>query len=309
ALMGLEVELATFSSGMVSLKSVFSGGWMYVFPSSVTCRPGRCSSPSCLAHNLSNNSHCYIDSISSPSRTRFVNFVQPLSTPELGFVFVVHVQLRAFVNSERRERCYGFYGSAMAHPPRLFSGGNGPLSAGTSLGLITGGGAETLYSTPPPHSLHLPFVQSQLRNGNGVLRQVSAPGGITPLVAPLPALPHHLLQARQAHHPFLFPTATNKTITAQQLSTNAANVNNNKHDPLLTTLTNILAPSGLRPLPRRDAFGTSARTRRTRSSMFWLDNEPLPTLSRCRPLLPLVFARSANGRGGDVLLLLEEENA
>ncbi|KAG8903094.1 hypothetical protein FRC01_009335, partial [Tulasnella sp. 417] len=288
----------------VNLKSVSGSGWI-------------CSSPRCLAHNLPNNSHCYIcrsprhhelalstsSNPSTPPRSASSSSSTFSFPPSPSSTTSVGSGAGAFMFAKQQQQQQLQHGSTMAHPPRFFQGGNGPLSGGTSLGLITGGGAKTLYSTPPPPSLHLPIVQGQLQNGNGIGGQAShLAGGIAPPVFPLPALPPHLLPARQAHHPFLLPTSTgtttsSNTTTAQQLSTNAS-LNNNH--PLLTTLTNILAPSGLR-LSQGGRVRNVCPDASNPILMFWPDNEPLPVLSQCRPPLPADFAHSASKRDVDVV--------
>ncbi|KIO18997.1 hypothetical protein M407DRAFT_83341, partial [Tulasnella calospora MUT 4182] len=98
---------------------------------------------------------------------------------------------------------------------------------------------------------------------------------MVPQVLPLPALPPHLLPARQAHHPFLLPTPANTGTTSPTANSNANN-------QLLATLTNILAPSGLR-LSQGGRVRNVCPDASNPILMFWPDNEPLPALGQCRP--------------------------
>ncbi|KAG8919070.1 hypothetical protein FRC01_001494, partial [Tulasnella sp. 417] len=71
------------------------------------------------------------------------------------------------------------------------------------------------------------------------------------------------------------------------------------NNPLLISLTNILATSGLR-LPQgrrvRNLFPDASNP----ILMFWPDNELLPTLSQSRRPLPADFAHSAGKKDRDV---------
>ncbi|KIO19444.1 hypothetical protein M407DRAFT_30906 [Tulasnella calospora MUT 4182] len=81
-------------------------------------------------------------------------------------------------------------------------------------------------------------MQGQLRNGNanGIFGQASPlAGSMASQVFPS-WLSHLLLPARQAHHSFPLPTLATTT-------TNPPTGNINADNPLLTILTNILAPS------------------------------------------------------------------
>ncbi|KAG8932366.1 hypothetical protein FRC00_014688 [Tulasnella sp. 408] len=244
----------------INLKSVSGSGWI--------CRSPR---PHELVLTTSSNPSTPPRSASSSSST-FSFPPSPSSTTSAGSAAA------AFMFSKQQQQLQLQNGTAMAHPPRL-QGGNGALSGGTSLGLVTG--AKTLYSTPPPPSLHLPPMQNG--NANGIVGQAShLAGGLAPQVFPLPALPAHLLPARQAHNPFLLPTTT---------PTPAGNTNANAN-PLLTTLTNVLAPSGLR-LSQGGRVRNVCPDASNPILMFWPDNEPLPTLGQCRPPLPPDYSHSS----------------
>ncbi|KAG9040763.1 hypothetical protein FS837_000221, partial [Tulasnella sp. UAMH 9824] len=271
----------------INLKNVSGSGWI-------------CSSTRCLAHNLPNNSHCYIcrsprphelvlstssnpstppRSASSSSST-FSFPPSPSSTTSAGSAAAAFMFCK-----QQQQQLQLQNGTALTQPPRL-QVGNGALSGGTSLGLVTG--AKTLYSTPPPPSLHLPPIQNG--NGNGIVGQAShLAGGLAPQLLPLPALPAHLLPARQAHNPFLLSTPT----PAGNTNTNAT------ANPLLTTLTNILAPSGLR-LSQGGRVRNVCPDASNPILMFWPDNEPLPALGQCRPPLPPDYSHSGKRDNIDV---------
>ncbi|KAG8958443.1 hypothetical protein FRC00_002746 [Tulasnella sp. 408] len=243
----------------INFKNVSGSGWI--------CRSPR---PHELVLTTSSNPSTPPRSASSSSST-FSFPPSPSSTTSAGSAAA------AFMFSKQQQQFQLQNGTTMPHPPRL-QGGNGALSGGTSLGLVTG--AKTLYSTPPPPSLHLPPIQNG--NANGIVGQAShLAGGLAPQVFPLPALPAHLLPARQAHNPFLLPTTT---------PTPAGNTNANAN-PLLTTLTNILAPSGLR-LSQGGRVRNVCPDASNPILMFWPDNEPLPTLGQCRPPLPSDYSHS-----------------
>ncbi|KAG8983315.1 hypothetical protein FRB90_006123 [Tulasnella sp. 427] len=157
----------------------------------------------------------------------------------------------------------------------------GALSGGTSLGLVFGG--KTLYSTPAPPPPTLPTAaQLQLANpsGLGLGGGSQFVGGNGPLTAgnlqpqiPLLALPPHLHPTRPQPQP--------NTPLAQH------------PNPLLSlaSLTNILAPSGLR-LSQGGRVRNVCPDSNNPVLMFWPDNEPLPVLSQCRPPLPADFTKT-----------------
>ncbi|KAG8972223.1 hypothetical protein FRC05_010272 [Tulasnella sp. 425] len=180
--------------------------------------------------------------------------------------------------------------SPVGAPLRL-QGTSGALSGGTSLGLMMGG--KTLYSTPPPPSLHLPPFQ----NPNGMVGQLGG-GGIgptTPQVLPLPALPPHLLPARLGGtgNGVTQPQPQSQSQQFLLQNTTTPQLTNN---PLLnlTALTNILAPSGLR-LSQGGRVRNVCPDASNPILMFWPDNEPLPVLGQCRPPLPPDFSKNGSG--------------
>ncbi|KAG8983340.1 hypothetical protein FRB90_006115 [Tulasnella sp. 427] len=252
-------------NGSVMEKSASDGGWM-------------CSSARCLAHNLSSSSQCYVTSNpSTPPRSAsstsstFSFPPSPSSTTSLGSGFMFtkpqpHIAPR--VNHQ--------------HQHQHHSSG-GALSGGTSLGLVFGG--KTLYSTPapPPPTLPAP-TQLQLAGSNGLALGGGSQfvGGNGPLTTgnfqpqiPLLALPPHLHPTRPQPQPQ--PNAP----LAQH------------PNPLLSlaSLTNILAPSGLR-LSQGGRVRNVCPDSNNPVLMFWPDNEPLPVLSQCRPPLPVDYTKT-----------------
>ncbi|KIO18993.1 hypothetical protein M407DRAFT_31353 [Tulasnella calospora MUT 4182] len=121
-------------------------------------------------------------------------------------------------------------------------GFNGLLSGGTSLRLITGRKDVVLHPSStfsPPYLTDARSTSKRERERD--FRSSFAPRrkyGLSSL--PLLALPPHLLPARQAHHSFPLPTLATTT-------TNPPTGNINADNPLLTILTNILAPSPKSP--------------------------------------------------------------